>query len=322
MKYKMTKTPIAFILDDPTARVFVYYEHSKTHKTADGRPLVNEVPNDFLTRFIEVVKRWNIRGKFTVVPCPGGRGNLAEGITGFPKSEIDWWLDKVRTELSENFSFCPEMLTHAGAMDLQTGKLLEENEYEWAKHQTRETLTPYIELALRINKEAGIYCSGISSPWGFGSTVKEEYVRAISEAVYRVHNRTDTWYFGEFFAGKDGVRPYIAYEENGRRVVSVPSTVSDMIWQSMDTTDTSEEYVQSIADLYLTADGTSGEILRVLNNGGVPVMLTHWQSLFSNGAETGLRIFNEIGRRVQENLSDRVEWLRHDQIMHWVFENR
>lgn len=316
----MAKTPIAFILDDPTPRVFVYYEHSKTRKTADGRPLLTEVPNDFLTRFIEVVKLWNIRGKFTVVPCPGGRGNLVDGLTGFPKSETDWWLDKVRTELSENFSFCPEMLTHAGAMDLETGKLLPENEYEWAAHQTRETLTPYIEKALRINKEAGIYCSGVSSPWGFGAPVTEEYVHAISEAVYRVHHRTDTWYFGVFRPGEEGAKPYLALNENGRRVVSIPSTIKDMIWQSMDTTDTSDEYVNRIADMYITEDGKSGDIIRVLDSGGWPVMLTHWQSLFSNGAETGLRIFDEIGCRVDRNLSDRVEWMRHDQIMQRVLD--
>jgi hypothetical protein len=32
------------------------------------------------------------------------------------------------------------------------------------------------------------------------------------------------------------------------------------------------------------------------------VMLTHWQSLFSNGRQTGLRVLAEVGRRV------RVAW--------------
>jgi hypothetical protein len=38
-------------------------------------------------------------------------------------------------------------------------------------------------------------------------------------------------------------------------------------------------------------------------------VLTHWQSLFSNGVESGLALLDEVGRRVQESLSGEVEWL-------------
>ena len=38
------------------------------------------------------------------------------------------------------------------------------------------------------------------------------------------------------------------------------------------------------------------------------VMMTHWQSLFSNGRRTGLKILNEVCRRVQGSLGDQVQW--------------
>ncbi len=40
------------------------------------------------------------------------------------------------------------------------------------------------------------------------------------------------------------------------------------------------------------------------------VMTTHWQSLFSNGRRTGLRILNEVCRRVQGCLGEPVQWPR------------
>lgn len=43
-------------------------------------------------------------------------------------------------------------------------------------------------------------------------------------------------------------------------------------------------------------------------------ILTHWQSLFSNGLESGLAVLDELGRRVQEHLSDEVEWLSFSEI--------
>ena len=47
---------------------------------------------------------------------------------------------------------------------------------------------------------------------------------------------------------------------------------------------------------------------RVLDAGGWPVLLTHWQSLLSNGLETGLRALDEVGRRIHDSLGDRVLW--------------
>ncbi|MBR6747537.1 MAG: hypothetical protein IKM07_01250 [Clostridia bacterium] len=83
----------------------------------------------------------------------------------------------------------------------------------------------------------------------------------------------------------------------------------------MDTTDVSDAYVSWIADKYISADGKSGDILDVLNTNGYPILTTHWQSLFSNGAETGLRALAEVARRVEEHLSDRVVWTHFDALM-------
>ena len=72
----------------------------------------------------------------------------------------------------------------------------------------------------------------------------------------------------------------------------------------------------------ITADGKNGQLVRTLETGGYPVFLCHWQSLISNGLGTGLRILEEVGKRIQENLSDRVEWMRYDEIRDLVLEDK
>jgi hypothetical protein len=37
-------------------------------------------------------------------------------------------------------------------------------------------------------------------------------------------------------------------------------------------------------------------------------LVTHWQSLFSNGLETGIAVLDEVGRRIQTLLADEVVW--------------
>ena len=315
------KTPISLIIDDPAPRVFVFYEHAPKRTTEDGRPLLDAVPNQFLYDFCAVMERRGLRGKFSVVPMPGGRGDIVHGIPGFPDSEIREWLDVVRDRVSKHFSICPEMLTHAQAVDLENGGFFDVNEKFWARDKDASVLTPYIAKALSLLKEAGLEATGVTSPWDFGIEVEEEYVKAISAAFEEVYGLRDCWYFLRSLHGMKNALPWVALRENGRSVVSFPATASDHFWQTMNTTDTSPAYISKIADCLLTEDGTAGEIVRIMEDGGWPILIAHWQSLFSNGLGTGLKALDEVARRIDINLSDRVEWLSAEEIMHRVLED-
>ena len=231
---------------------------------------------------------------------------------------VDEWLDTVKTRVIPAFSVGPEVLTHHKAIDIATGETLDVKENLWSFSQDRTTLTPYIARALSILREAGISALGLTSPWDFGIEVEEEYVHAISRAVKDVSDSDVAWYFLRSLRGKPNAKPWVALEEAGRVVVSIPSPLRDVIWQTIDSTDTSEEYVRGIADALITADGKSGDILRVLETGGWPILITHWQSLASNGLFTGLRVLDEVGRRIRTHLSDRVEWMSFEEIMRAV----
>ncbi len=316
----MNKVPISLIIDDPAPRVFVYYEHSPHKFTLYGEPLKSEVPNSFLFDFCDVMEHLGIKGKFSVVPCPGGRGDIVNGIPGFDYGEVKEWLDTVISRVSKYFSICPEVLTHAEAIDLETGKLLNIREDDWAATQNRTTFTPYIAKALTLLTQAGLRPTGVTSPWEFGVQVEDEYSFSIGEAFEQVTGAKNSWYFCRERCGVPNAGPWIANTEGGRTVVSIPNTVSEHFWQSLDTPDTSEEFVLRAADGLISADGTKGEIADVLNSGGWPIILSHWQSLFSNGPGTGLRILNEVARRVNEKLSDRVEWMSFEEIMNLTLE--
>lgn len=314
----MKKVPISLIIDDPAPVVSVYHHHHKTGFTDDGRPVVATFPNAMLDTFCDIVEKYGIRGKFSIVPMPGNQGDIINGLAGVDQALVEQWLDTVKTRLVPGFTVGPEILTHHKAVDLATGKALGMNEQQWAADKDRTVLTPYIARALQILKDAGFDAFGVTSPWQFGIEVEEEYAAAISRAVYQVTGKKNAWYFLRGLRDTPNAKPWVQLEEDGRCLVSIPATTRDRIWASIHTTDTSEEFVSSRADMLITEDGKSGEIIRVLETGGWPILVTHWQSLMSNGLGTGLRILEEIARRIDTHLSDQVEWTSFAQILEMV----
>ena len=315
------KIPVCLIVDDPAPIISVYHEHAESKTTKDGRALVPTFSNALLDRFCDVVERRGIKGKFSIVPMPGNKGDIINGLDGVEKDELDAWLNTVKTRLLPAFSVGPEMLTHHQAVDLATGKALPLNERDWAAEQNEETLMPYIAKALGILKESGFSPLGVTSPWDFGIEVEQAYEKSISAAVHDVCGAKDAWFFLRTRRGVPNAKPWIALAEQGRMLISIPATTHDKIWQTIDTTDTSDEYVSRVADEIITADGRGGEAVWVIENGGYPLILTHWQSLMSNGLGTGIRVLDEIARRINEHFADRVEWMSFEEILRLVVKN-
>lgn len=316
------KVPISLMIDDPSPMLSVYYTHHKTGFTDDGREIIRDFPNSFLFDFCDIVEKYGIKGKFSVVPMPGNCGDIINGIDGVDFDEMKIWLDTVKKRIVPNFSICPEMLTHNEAIDLETGKSTGINEKLWSNMQDHTTLTPYIEKALSVLKEAGFDVCGVWSPWFFANEVEGEYVVAISRAIYNVYGKKNAWYFLHSLPDEKNVKPWIAYEEEGRNLVSIPVTVPDILWQTIHTAQDDEKYVVSVADMYITADGKRGKIVEVLEKGSYPIMLTHWQSLASNGLYTGLKVLDKIAQRVSDNLSDKVQLTKTEDLMNYVINNR
>ncbi|RLI23287.1 hypothetical protein DRO57_08950, partial [Candidatus Bathyarchaeota archaeon] len=237
VEFPRLKTPIALIIDDPAPYVNhlyylkkylnpkypAYYEEFKT------------IPNDFLEDFISVVKKWSVKGKFSVIPNPAGQGYLDEGLRGYPKEGVERWVRLVKDEVAPLFDITPEMITHTNAVDLKTGELLPMHEQTWASQQTAETLTPYIAKALETLKKLGFETNGVTSPGAFGIDVEAEYARAVLNAVKRVYGAGLAWYFLKVDERSYVVYPRLAYLDKyrGEAVVSIVSGNDDVIWNTM-----------------------------------------------------------------------------------------
>ena len=327
------KRPISIIIDDPAPVISTFYESGMSgtsnfpsnklhHATKDGRPLLKTFPNAFLHQFCDIIEKWDIRGKYTVVPMPGNKGDIVNGLEGVDQAEVDQWIRTVQKRVMPRFAVGPEMLSHNLAVDVETGKPLEISEWAWAASQNRQTLTPYIAKALTLLKDAGLDAFGVTSPVNFGIQCEEEYAAAISKAVEQVTGRKNAWYFLRGLRETPNAKPWVQLEEEGRILVSIPATTSDVIWQTMDTTESSDEYVSQIADLLITEDGTAGQIVQVVNTNGYPILITHWHSLISNGLGTGLRVLDEVARRVHKNYGDTLQWMSFEEIMNLVIANK
>jgi hypothetical protein len=305
--------PITLLVDDSCPLVHVYrYHHEDVHKreplTAYGARLLDEVPNDFLDAFCGVVEARGVRGKVSIVPAPARRGDIVAGINGdLPATRQ--WLETARRRLAGAFDFCPEGITHNLAIDLATGADIPEGESVWSQHQDRSTLTPYLARSLQYLRDAGIDATGVTSPWVFGIEVEPEYVASIVEAQRIVYGRQSSWYFLHMLHDRrPSARPWVAVSDGATRLVSIPSTVADIWWKTIDSPRQDPGFAAQLADELLTEDGRGGRIREVMEAGGWPVLLTHWQSLFSNGLRTGLKVLDELGRRVEEALGGEARW--------------
>ena len=309
------KTPISLIIDDGTPSLHGLYYMPWALKNDNGAPIFKNgtpikqmIPNDFLVKFCDVSDKYGFAGKYSIVPAPKGEGDIINGIRGVTKESINEWLDIVKKRLTLRWDFSPELISHLYALDLNTMKYTNIDEETWSFKQDHKTLTPYIAYALNLLKQAGIDASGCTSPWSFGKEVEDEYAKAIAGAELSVYGRKLSWYFLHTYTKRPGTRPVIQYQDDVSMVVSIICTIDDHLWETIESLRFDDEYINEIADKYIAADGKSGSILSELEINSWPILLTHWQSLFSNGRETGLKILSTVGERVRNYLSDRVEW--------------
>jgi hypothetical protein len=152
--------------------------------------------------------------------------------------------------------------------------------------------------------------TGVTSPWDFGIEVEAEYQLAMRTAMQQVNGRSQIWYFLHQENEKTDFHSRVVYREGDAWQVSLCSQVGDTIWNTMNSAETSAAYVGLVADEYLKEDGTSGRLAELFDAGTPIVWCTHWQSLYSNGRATGLRVLDEICRRVSALWGDEIEWMK------------
>jgi hypothetical protein len=63
-------------------------------------------------------------------------------------------------------------------------------------------------------------------------------------------------------------------------------------------------------DRLVSPDGKTGRIHDLINAGNPVVIVTHWQSLYTQGTELGLQGLTTLAGRIQKVFGSDIEWVK------------
>jgi hypothetical protein len=299
--------PIALLVDD-AAPVNTMFWHDSPYEHAFA------VPNTLARDFADLCDEYGVRGKFSVLPMPCGLGGIDGQLSHVPPRDLQEFLTIVRARVAPRFDITPEILTHLNAYRL-SGGFHHVYEDEWVAHASMRELTDYIALALRILDYVGLPANGVTSPWMAGEHNEAHYAEAIGRAQWRVHRRAVTWYFLRMYTRGPAHGPSIAWRNprTGQTVVSIPATTGDAFWDTQRPMAPTFRAARGAAaagvDRLLSANGTTGRIRALMRQRCPILILTHWQSLFSDGSCAGLWALERLFARIRKNIAHEVDWV-------------
>ncbi|NKB66751.1 MAG: hypothetical protein GKR89_06810 [Candidatus Latescibacteria bacterium] len=306
IRHALDRVPLSIIFDDSTVLVNLNYFFLRDRTIAKGTnqrwedvPVVH--PESFTREFAEFCLQYGVRGKFSVVPCPGALGRIDEYLPLFSRAQQDSWLDMCRELIVPAFDITPEMLTHTFVVDPHTLQPLESKiweQYEWASlpEDQEELVTEYIAQACRILVNVGLPPQGVTSPGGFGGRTLPFYARCAGEAVRQVTGNPLPYFFKRVSAeGAVETPVWYADPEEG-------TAVGEIIASTGDWTGSWTGYGQVDADKYITADLQGGRLPELIDSGQPAVLISHWQGFYGmhDQDRRGFEAFKTVVQRLQQ----------------------
>ena len=272
------------------------------------------IPNALVADFAGLCEAYGVRGKFSVLPMPGCLGGIDGRLNRVPPRHLARFLAIVRDRIAPRFDITPEILTHLAAYRPVEGGFRHVYEDEWVARASEAELTDYFALALEILDHVGLPANGMTSPWNTGKSNEPEYARAIGAAQWRVYRREVTWYFLHVNGKGAAPRPSLSHRDvkTGQMVVSIPAATNDPFWNTQRpmaaTGRAARAAARTGADALLSADGRSGRIVQVVRAQAPVTLLTHWQSIFSDGTHAGLWGLEYLLKRLKKVYGNRLVW--------------
>lgn len=321
--FPRARVPLTFIIDDSTCLVNMghfgmpqfqacYPERAEYQKRWSSFP--REIPDQFVREFGEWCAGQGVKGKYSLVPYPACVGWLDRDLPGWSRRALQDSLELVRTLIVPNWDLHPEMITHTRVIDLKTGRPLEqispatmENSFP-QEQRSADELAEYLAYALRILRNCGLSCEGVTTPGGFGNRVKPELSLAVQQAVRDVFHVPVPHFFKYVVEGHESTEPRLEHvsglgTEEVSLTVNIPSGTGDWFggWDGDGTPE---------PDRYCTADATSGRLVELIERGQPASFLCHWPGLYSQGAKTGFRAFQRVVQSIHDRYRDRVQWMK------------
>jgi hypothetical protein len=319
------RVPVGIIIDDSTCLVnlnrFAMPQFDEAwgggnavyHR--DWRSWPVEIPDSFVRKFAEWALSAGVKGKYSVVPYPACVGRLDRVLPGWSRRELDDSLGLVSELITPNWDIHPEMVTHTRVVDVRTGhphadssRAYMEN-WDWTTGRSREELGEYLAYALRILRNVDLPCEGVTTPGGFGSRARPALAGAVMDSVREVYGAEIPHYFRDLHdEGEESVAPRVELAaglggDSPRCVVSIVGCTGDWTggWDC-----TEPEGV----DRFISADLGAGRLVEVIGRGEPAMMVCHWTGIYWNGEELGLKIFQEVERRLRARFADEILWMK------------
>ncbi|MGH7128245.1 MAG: hypothetical protein ACREIV_06735, partial [Planctomycetaceae bacterium] len=174
-----------------------------------------------------------------------------------------------------------------------------------------DQMADYVSYALKILKNAGLTCEGVTTPGGFGGRSRPSLAQGTLQAVRDVYGAEIPHYFRDLYTDERSVAPQVYYAsdldtEDPQCVVSVIGCTGDWFggWDGLS---------PGSVDRFITADLKGGRLPEVIDKGEPAVLVCHWPGIYYNGEEIGFNIFKEAVRRVHARY-DHLQWMKLSEI--------
>jgi hypothetical protein len=314
------RVPVSLIIDDSTCLVNLahfgipqFHEVFPDRYPQDWRKLPREIPDAFVREFGQWCRDHGVKGKYSIVPNPACVGWLDRDLPGWSKKELQESLKLVRDFLAPDWDIHPEMVTHTWVIDTKTGRPYPERtarfmeNWGWTDGKSVDELADYMSYALRILKNVGLPCEGITTPGGFGNRGLPELAQATLQACRDVFKAEVPHYFRHIFTDKQSVAPRVEYASglggaDPKCVVSIIGCTGDWFggWDGLS---------PGSVDRLITEDGKGGRLPEVIDKGEPAILCCHWPGIYFNGDRVGFNIFKEAVARLHRRY-DNLVWMK------------
>jgi hypothetical protein len=219
--------------------------------------------------------------------------------------------------MTPNWDIHPEMVSHTWVIDTKTGRPYPERTAEfmenwgWSAGKSADELAQYMSYALRILKNSGLSCEGITTPGGFGNRALPALAQGVLHASRDVCRAEIPHYFRHIFTDNESVAPRVEYaadlgRPDPRCVVSIIGCTGDWFggWDGL---------TPGSVDRFITADLKGGRLPEVIARGEPAILVCHWPGMYYNGQEVGFKIFQEVVGRLHDAF-DHLIWMKLSEI--------
>ncbi len=318
------RVPLSFIIDDSTCLVNMAHFGIPHFATAwpdrykqDWRSLPREIPDSFVRKFGQWCNEHKVKGKYSIVPYPACVGWMDRCLPGWTQQELNDSLKLVRELMLPDWDIHPEMISHTWVINTKTGRPYPEQtgyyieNAGWSQDKSADELADYMAYAMRILKNVGLPCEGITTPGGFGSQNRVNLAKATLQSCRDVFNAEIPHYFRDLFTDDRSVAPLVQYAsgldgDNPKCVVSIIGCTGDWFggWDGL---------VPGSVDRFITEDLKGGRLPQVIDKGEPAILVCHWPGIYYNGEEIGFNIFKEVVRRIHSKY-DNLLWMKNSEI--------